>query len=167
MTRLIVLIFMAFALGAGVPAHAQTKHSKAKPTKGAPRKIYMPQAYLGTSELKGGAVPREQLAEMLRQGVTAHDSTGKQFQVAGFEFNYAERMLYEDSTGNLMVVVDYLSEYCPGNKLSEGISASIYDRLKPGDTVYIERVSLIRPGGGTAAEDDEFSGKGLKFGITK
>ncbi len=85
----------------------------------------------------------------------------------GFEFGYAERMLYEDSLGSLMVVVDYLTEYCPGDTISGGISASIYDRIKVGDTMYFDRVSILKPVGNSDEEGNVISGKGMKFFITK
>ena len=130
-----------------------------------PKKLLVPQAYIGKSDFKGGPIKKDDLCSLLKQGITSKDSTGKQYKVAGFEFAYSERMIYEDSLGNLMPVNDYMSEYCPGDTLSAGIAGSIYYRIKPGDTLYINRVTVFKAGGN--GEDNKIMGAGVKCIITK
>lgn len=126
----------------------------------------MPQAYLGNSDFKGGPIKRDMFCSLLRQGITSKDSTGNKYKVAGFEFAYFERMIYEDSLGNLMPVNDYMSEYCLGDTLSPGIAGSIYQRVKPGDTLYINRVSVIKSGH-SSGEENRILGAGFKCFIIK
>lgn len=170
MIRIFCVLLSIAALVSGMNVSAQVHAEQNNTSKSKPKKVLLPQAYLGKSDFKGGPIKREQLNDLLKQGITSRDSAGKQYKVAGFEFGYAERMLYEDSAGNLVVMVDYLTEYCPGTVLTPGIQASIYDRFKPGDTVYIERVSVVRPRqieGNDETTDEVIAGKGMKIVITR
>ena len=87
---------------------------------------------------------KSNLDNLLKQGLTSHDSTGKKYKVVSFDFTYVERNLYEDEVGNLMVTPEYLTEHCNGDTLRSIISASIYDRTKAGDTVFIDNVMVVR-----------------------
>lgn len=161
----VIVLFLV----AGNVAHAQQAKGdagKINTTAVKGKKLFLPQAYLGKSDYKGGQIRRDELSKLMRQGVTSRDSLGNSYKVAGFEFSYAERNLYEDSASNIMVMVDYMTEYCPGDTLSPGIKASIYDRIKPGDTVYFERINVLKPTAGNAT-GDIIAGKGMKFVITK
>ncbi|HXS36751.1 MAG TPA: hypothetical protein VN721_08625 [Flavipsychrobacter sp.] len=117
--------------------------------------------YLGHSTLSGGTVNKFVFDSLLKQGLTSMDSAGVIYTVSSFIFNYAERNLYEDSAGNLVMLTDYLLEYCPGDTLTSDISQTIYQRVKNGDTLYFDRVIVKRP------DSTEASGKSMKFVITK
>jgi hypothetical protein len=130
------------------------------------KKVFMPQAYLANTEYKGGTIKRDELSRLMRQGITSRDSMGNKYKVASFQFGYAERVLYEDSSSNMMVLVDYMTEYCPGDTLTPGISASIYERIKPGDTVYFDRVSVYKAMANRNV-DEIIAGKGMKFVVTR
>lgn len=69
------------------------------------------------------------------------------WQVKGFEFIYLEKRMYEDSVGNPLLVTEYLSEYCPGDTLSQGIRTLLPERVKPADTAFISNIRLEGPGG--------------------
>lgn len=101
--------------------------------------------YLGHSDVSGGLVPKHVFDSLMKQGLLGRDSSNVEYKVTGFNFNYAERNLYEDSTGNLMVLSDYMMEYCNGDTVSANIAATLYQRTKEGDTVYIDQLSLMRP----------------------
>ena len=162
MYRIAGIIMLGVSLLSAPSVVAQTKVAAGAK----PKKIFMPQAYLGNSDYKGGIIPKELLGNLLKQGLTSRDSLGNKYKVVGFEFVYAERMLYEDSVGNLMVNVDYLSEYCTGDTLSAGITNNIYERMKSGDSAFFNKIEVLKtkPGeaGGTV-----IMGKGMKFAITK
>lgn len=117
--------------------------------------------YLGTSNLKSGLVSKETFDSLLKQGIRATDSTGTVYKINSFNFNYAERNLYEDSVGNLMIIPDYMLEHCFGDTITKDIAASIYQRTKAGDTAYFDQVIVTRPNG-TAAQSTS-----MKFVITK
>jgi len=150
----------------GVRAVAQTRAAGNKPAAEKPKRIFMPQAYLGNTNYKGGALQKDVLGGLLKERVTSRDSLGNSYKVVGFEFVYAERMLYEDSVGNLLVEFDYLSEYCPGDTLSAGIKSSIFDRIKEGDTAYFNRIDVLKTSPGQSG-GDIIMGKGMKFAVIK
>ncbi len=117
--------------------------------------------YLGHSSIAGGTVPKQEFDSLLKQGLLGKDSSGVEYKVTGFNFNYAERNVYEDSTGNPIILTDYLIEPCLGDTVDAIIAATIYKRTKAGDTVYIDQIKLLRPDNETAA------GKSLKVVIGK
>ena len=118
-------------------------------------------AYLGHSGLNGGQVTKRTFDSLLKQGLTARDSAGNLLQVDGFTFSYAERNLYEDSVGKLMILTDFFSEYCPGDTVSRGVSMNIYHKTKPGDTAYFDNIRVHLPTGGQTGT------KGMKFVLIK
>lgn len=151
------------------PGFAQKKPIPAKPapaaTESKHRHVLIPQAYLGSSDLKGGMVSKEEFARLIKQGIQARDSAGNKYKVTGFEFIYGERQMYEDSVGRPFVTFDYMSEYCPGDTLSRGVAASLYERLKAGDTAYFNRVEVLRAKPGEAGSI--IMGRGMKFALTR
>lgn len=159
MNRTIGVFLLVTSILTGAATHAQVKSNIADK-----KKVFLPQAYLGNSDYYSGTIKKDVLSNLLKQGLTSKDAAGNKYKVTGFEFAYSERALYEDSVGNLQVLVDYMFEYCPGDTLSSGISSVIYDRFKAGDTVFFNRIHVLKP---NAASGDIVSGKGMKFVITK
>lgn len=147
------------SLWAQVPDGKKTD-GKTPDKKELPKIKYTP-VYLGHSNLDGGNVTKRVFDSLLKQGVTSRDSAGRNFKVTGFAFSYAERNLYEDSVGTLMILTDYLTEYCFGDTLSSFLLQNITDRSKSGDTVYFDQLSLISPEGTGA------NGKYMKFVLVK
>ncbi len=173
MNRIACVLLFGLFLSIGFNATAQ-KQKKGKSdtavSKTKPKKFYVPQVYLGDSKQVSGSMAKDELSRLMREGLSAHDSLGNAYTVTGFMFGYSERMLYEDSVGNLVVMTDYLSDYCPGNKLPESVSSSIYDRMKAGDTVHFNQVTLRRnakSGGENGTDLGGIAGRGLKFLIVK
>ena len=107
-------------------------------------KIMYPTVYLGHSNFSGGDMKKAEFDRLLKEGLTSKDSLGNRYKVLGFEFNYAERQQYEDSAGNLKMMTEILFEYCPGDTVTNAVSSSIYERTKPGDTVYINKVKVVK-----------------------
>lgn len=166
-----VLLTMIF-----VPAGAQQKagnniNNKQDAQDKAPsKKILRPNVYLDSSNYSGGEIQKKELDDLLKKQLTARDSSGNYYKVIGFDFTYAERNLYEDSIGNSQVLVDYMNEYCLGDTITADILASIFDRTKAGDTIFIDHIQLIPyPGNVTLSPADTavIAGKGLKCVIVK
>jgi hypothetical protein len=101
-------------------------------------------AYLGHSTLTGGTIPKKTFDSLALQGITISNAMG---QVKGFSFSYAERNLYEDSIGNSIILVDLLSEYCPGDSLSAAVRKTLSARTKKGDTAYFDNIKVALPNG--------------------
>jgi hypothetical protein len=179
MIRTIRIFLFVFLLAIALDLAAQqsaTNKKGAKTTEKTPAKstgthkfFVIPRTYIGGT-YSGGPITKIEFDQLLKKGFTAHDTLGNNYRIVGFDFTYAERNLYEDSIGNLQVLVDYLNEYCPGDTVSTGISNSIYDRIKPGDTVFIDHVQLrALPGNTLFSPGDSLalSGKGMKCVIVK
>lgn len=117
-------------------------------------------AYLGRSAVRDGKLSKKVFDSLLKQGITAKDSIGNTYKIDGFMFSYGERVLYEDSVGNLMVLTDMITEYCPGDTLSPALKRSMFSRTKAGDTAYIDDVKVQTPGG-------QMGAKGMRLILTK
>ncbi len=127
------------------PAKKATTPAPVKTVAPAQRKVLTPGIYLGNEQFGGGAITTTRFSNLLRQGIKSHDSTGNSYEVINFTFGFAERRMYEDSAGtDLHMITDYMSEPCVGDTISESISNEIYDRIKPGDTVYLSNVLVRR-----------------------
>ena len=132
------------------------QEAKPKPEQKAVPKLPEVPVTLGSSNYSGGSISKQEFDALLKQGV----KLGVEGKITGFNFSYAEHTMYEDSAGNPLRVTDYLVEHCMGDMLSQGISSSIYDRTKPGDTAYFDQIKVVLPSGGAAL------GKAMKFLIT-
>lgn len=154
---IVCLVALSLNLAAQKNTKGDGKKAAATEQKAKENKLY---AYLGHSDIRDGKVPKKVFDSLLRQGVTAKDSLGQVYKVDGFMFNYGERNLYEDSVGNLMVMTDMLSEYCPGDTLSTPIKRLFLPRTKAGDTAYIDQVKVQTPEGQKLA-------KGMRLILTK
>ena len=147
--------------------NAQRKPAGSKPvaaTTKTHKNVFIPQAYIGDADFKGGPIKKDELAALLKKGITARDSSGNRYKVAGFEFAYAEQMLYEDSLGNLLTMIDYNFEYCPGDTLSSAVASSVFSRFKAGDTLYINKVTVMKP---IQGNNTDIAAKGVKAILLK
>ncbi len=90
---------------------------------------------------------RKQITERLQ---IVNDSANR-WKIRGFDFQYAERGMYEDSAGNPLMVVEYLSEFCPGDSVSSGIRGQLPPRVKAEDTAFISRIRIADSAGNVAA----------------
>ncbi len=153
-------------------------------------KVFKPPVYLGHSQFAGGPIKKDMFSDLLRHGLTSQDSLGNKYKVIGFNFGYAERNLYEDSVGNLISMMDYSNEYCPGDTISldisrttttdikdyldgnpdnNDISRSIYSRAKPGDTIYFDQIHVAKflNAAQTQLSSDIIFGRSFKCWIVK
>lgn len=156
--RKIAAIGLCAGLSLSVWAQTQKKTEEKKEAK--PKVKPIP-AYLGKSSLDGGDIEKQVFDSLLRQGISSRDSAGRPYKVLGFAFSYGERNLYEDSVGRLMMLTDYLTEYCYGDTLSTFLVNNITDRSKGGDTVYVDQITVLSPEGKGAL------GKSMRFVIKK
>jgi len=131
--------------------------------KQAAQKITVVQPYLGYSDYTGGLITKRTFDSLLKQGIKAKDSAGNYYQVTGFTFGYGERNLYEDSVGKLMIITDYVTEYCSGDTLTASLQQMIFteNRTKARDTAYIDRIKVANPEGKT------LDVKNMRFIVTK
>ena len=178
-----ISLLMLLLSTANVYAQQKSAGNKKQPEKpkavaSAPKTITIP-VFLGNSEQRGGAIQRESFNNLLRQGLTSHDDANNKYKILGFDLGYAERGLYEDSVGNIIPVVDFASVHCNGEKIpaymeatgqvtkSGEVSMSLYERVKPGDTLYFERIRVVKYLTPTEADTVSMIGKSMKFYITR
>ena len=154
MKRIPLLILLAAGLLLLQQSFAQ--EAKPKPEQKPAAKLPEVTATLGQSGYSGGRISKQEFDALLKQGVKV-SGDGK---VTGFNFSYSEHILYEDSAGNPLLTTQYMMEHCDGNMLSAGISGSIFDRTKAGDTAYFDQIKVVLPSGAAAM------GKAMKFVIT-
>ena len=179
MDRINKIAGLLFCLLLAGVVYAQKKGAKPKPGKASAPAAYtgkklprnfLPDVYLGRSAYRVGGIRKPVFDSLMKQGLSSHDSLGNNYKVTGFDFTYAERNLYEDSVANLMYVYDYQLEYCPGDTLSAGISAQLYTRTKPGDTVFFDKIRVVKliPRAGSFDEDSvTIVGRPMKMAILK
>lgn len=151
------MVSMALSAAALHHVYAQrsTKQTGLKQTPA--KKLPLVDVHLGRSDIKSGAISKRMFDSLVKQ----HLQVAGGGTVTGFSFTYAEHMLYEDSIGNPLRLVDYLVEYCPGDSLTPGIKSSLFDRTKAGDTAYFSRIKVALPSG------QEASGRTMTFVIAR
>jgi hypothetical protein len=168
-----MLAMATVATGLYAQQAAKTHGAKAGTT--AVKKAIQPNIYLGQSTVNGGQIQKDKFNLLLKQGLTSKDSAGLNYKVIGFDFVYAERRLYETENADLVMLTDMSSESCHGNTLNKDMTENsenfigIYDRVKPGDTVYFDRVKVVKcPTPATCLPDSTaIIGKGMRFVIVK
>ncbi|MBN9484098.1 MAG: hypothetical protein J0H46_12135 [Bacteroidetes bacterium] len=160
-SRIALTVFCMAATASLVAQSQKKEEAKAEDkSKMKPKAKPIP-TYLGNSDLSSGMISKELFDSLLMQGVTSKDSAGRPYKVANFLFTYGERNLYEDSIGNPMILVDYLSEFCNGDTLTTFLKKNVPERSKAGDTVIFDQITVVSPEGKGA------SGKFMKFVLTK
>ena len=111
-----------------------------------PKKIvHKGTTYLADGTINGGTISKRKFDSLIALPVISRDTSGVDRSVVEFVFSYAERALYEDSTGRPLVMTDHFSTPCPGGKLPDDWVKIIREKSKKGDTVYIEEVMAAYP----------------------
>lgn len=117
-------------------------------------------AVLAQSDYHKGEIKKAVFDSLLKHGISAKDSAGNIYKVNGFVFGYKERNLYEDSVGKLMIVADYMTEFCSGDTLSPALKSSLYGRTKAGDTAFFDNIKV-------PVRAKQLMAKSMKFVIVK
>lgn len=131
-----MLLCIGALLALKVAADDKDKNKDKKP------KIVPVPVYLGNSAVDSGLISKDKFNSLVKQGLTARDSSGREYTVKSFMFTYCERNLYEDSVGNPLILTDYLSEFSFSNKLEDYQLQALLERTKWGDTVIFEKIML-------------------------
>ena len=161
----ILLPILLLVAALNLLAQQKTTGKNDKQSKPACKKVFMPAVYLGNYQCSGGPLKKADLEQLLRHQLTSKDADGTKYKILEFTFTYAEAQMYEDSIGNPLFTTDYASEYCPGDTVSASISANMPSRLKPGDSVFFDRIKIVRytkNGTGTMPDTTAFEGKPFK-----
>lgn len=180
LTGHIVLFFFASIFC--INLDAQQKHPAKPQPKTNARKPFLPPVYIGNSDYRGGPITSDRFRELMMQGLKCHDSLGNKYKITGFDFSFAEHRIYEDSVGNLIKAIDFTSIYMKGDMLTpdlttdadttqEGdLSFSIFQRAKPGDTIFFDHIMVRKQGKNTLLsipDTIDIAGKPIKCVIAK
>ncbi len=113
--------------------------SQAQQTNTKKKVMYKGKSYLsdGTGQ---GTISVSRFKSMLHNGLIAKDTAQVQHPVHSFIFMYAERGVFEDSTGKLRIMSDNFSLQCDSGKLPEMWVKGISTKAKAGDTAYYSNV---------------------------
>lgn len=112
----------------------------------APKKVvYKGKAYLAGGNISGGKISKKQFDSLIAFPLIAKDTTNADRSVSSFTFTYAERGVYEDSTGKPRIMADYYTTEGEQGKLPAGWVEQIRSRTKEGDTVFYLHVMGTYP----------------------
>lgn len=148
MKQIIFLFFCFMLITAQTRLNAQKTNvtTKAK-TNVKTSKAPMVFACLGKRCQRDGQISKASFDSLLKEGISAKDSFGKNYTVDGFSFSYGERNLYEDSIGKLIILTDFLTEFCIGDTITPSVRNNIFFKTKAGDTAYFDQIKIVLPDG--------------------
>jgi hypothetical protein len=151
-----ILFTVTITLGAlSINTYAQTKKTNSSTnkveskmptevTKTVPKMKSIP-VFLGKSDISNGFIPKHIFDSLALQGLFAKDSSGIEGAVKQFRLYYKERNLFEDSSGNFMIMVDLLTDISMSNQLNKYVANSLTERTKKGDTAFIDDIIVKMP----------------------
>jgi hypothetical protein len=109
-----------------------------------------------------GKISKRMFDSLLNYNLIARDTQNREHPVTQFSFTYAERGVYEDSTGKPQIMTDYYSAESDKGRLPDFWRNSIKERTKQGDTaMFYEIISNYGDSAGT-----RFYAEPLKLIIT-
>lgn len=114
-------------------------NSEAQQSKPKKRVLYKGKSFLsdGTGS---GTISVSQFKKLIDQKLIARDTALVDHPVHSFIFMYAERGVFEDSTGKLRIMSDNFSLQCDSGKLPMLWVNGIKEKTKAGDTVYYSNI---------------------------
>lgn len=124
-----------------------------------PKFYYRYKAFLACQFSDSIGVTKQEFDGLLTQPLCAKDSAGNVHKIESFEITYAERGLYQDSTGLPIIFTDYSIEECKGDSIPVKWKSNFYENGHKGDTVSIDRI-LVR-----GSDQKPYYCKRLKFVI--
>lgn len=111
----------------------KTLLSQANKSEGA-SKTYM--SILGNNGYTSGKVSWTIVDSLLQLKVAVKDpQSGKIYPAVGFSFYYAERGLYEDSTGKPKILTEYYTLNLEGDSIPRFLNRGYQSKAKRGDTI--------------------------------
>jgi hypothetical protein len=129
MTKRILLIFFSFLFMVGLAAFSP-----------ALKIVYRYNAFLACEKTDSISITKADFEKLVSSKLCAHDSANNVFPVASFEIIYAERGLFEDSTGLPIVFTDYSNQTCKGDSIPMKWQNDFKERGYKGDTVFFDRI---------------------------
>jgi hypothetical protein len=101
---------------------------------------YKGQSYLCGGQVSGGEISKARFDSLIAYPLIAKDSLNTEHTVFSFFLTYAERGLFEDSTGHPTIMTNYTGTNSENGKLPDYWLKSLRERSKAGDTVMISNI---------------------------
>ncbi|QLH46298.1 MAG: hypothetical protein HWD58_12090 [Bacteroidota bacterium] len=105
-----------------------------------PKLKYAWRAFFGCMVEDSSSVEKNAFDILVGKKLCAKDSAGNLLTVESFTITYAERGLYQDSTGLPIIITEYSTAECKGDTIPAQWIADFRERSYRGDTVYFDRV---------------------------
>lgn len=102
-------------------------------------------SYLGCAITDSAAVDKNMFDQLVSLPLCAKDSAQSYCKVQSFDVTYAERGLYQDSTGLPIVVTDYSQFSCKGDTVPKHWVDVFRERSYKGDTIFIDNIIARSP----------------------
>ena len=102
-------------------------------------------SYLGCEVTDAQAVSTADFLRLIQKPLCVKDSAGRLCKVQQFELSYAERGLYQDSTGLPIVVTEYSGTNCKGDTIPKAWQAIFAERAYKGDTILFGEIIATAP----------------------
>lgn len=87
-----------------------------------------------------GKISKKMFDSLLDYNLIARDTQNREHPVIQYTFTFAERGVYEDSTGKLRIMTDYNSIESEKGKLPDFWIRNLKTRIKAGDTAMFSEV---------------------------
>lgn len=87
-----------------------------------------------------GTISKRLFDSLINFNLMSRDTQNREHPVVQYTFTYAERGIFEDSTGKLKIMTDYYSVESDKGKLPEYWLRNIRERSKEGDTAMFFEV---------------------------
>ncbi|WP_118975217.1 hypothetical protein [Taibaiella koreensis] len=100
------------------------------------KKTYKGKAFLAGGKIATGKISKKQFDSLIAYPLAGRDTANNERPVVSFMFTYAERAVYEDSTGRPRIMADYYGTESTRGKLTDDWVAQIRSRSKQGDTAF-------------------------------
>lgn len=107
-------------------------------------------SYLAGGQINTGSISMPLLDSLIRLPLVAKDSLGVERPVSSFYFLYIELGLYEDSTGQPVILSDYWGTNSDQGRIPDAWLKLLQPRIKVGDTVFYNQIVSLSDTGKNA-----------------
>jgi hypothetical protein len=97
-------------------------------------------ALLGCTPFASPLMNKNDFDRISSQSFCAKDSANAIYKISAFDITFAERGLYQDSTGLPIVVTDYSSAHCTGDTIPKFWINAFKERSYKGDTIFFDNI---------------------------
>jgi hypothetical protein len=118
---------------------SQAQSQKGNPTK-PPKTVFKGKTFLSGGTISSGKISKKMFDSLIALPLYSQDTAGNLNRVNEFTFTYAERGIFEDSTGKERIMTDYFNQYCEKGVLPEDWLRYVRERSKFGDSAIFQNI---------------------------